>query len=143
MKSVVNSILKLALGLFLALGLVGVEAAPSAAAERLVVVHGRYAHPVRIYHPRQRLGQPLAEPRRVLHLAYFPRTYRGVAFVRGPHAYRRPYFHSRRYAHTRSHVRRHAHVHRHRYAHRRWVRHAASCPVVNRFGIVVAFASGC
>jgi hypothetical protein len=137
-----NSILKLALGLFLALGLAGLEAAPSQAAERVVVVQGRHAHVVRIYHPRQRLGQPLAEPRRVLHLAYFPRTYRGVAFVRGPHAYRRAYYRPHRYAHVR-HVRRHAHIQRHRYAHRHWTRHAASCPVVNRFGIVVAFARGC
>jgi hypothetical protein len=135
-----NSILKLALGLFLALGLAGLEAAPSVAAERVVVVQGRYAHTVRIHHPRQRLGQPLAEPRRVLHLAYFPRTYRGVAFVRGPYAYRRTYFPARRYAHTRTHLRRH--VHRYRHAHHRWAGRPA-CPVVNKFGIVVAFARGC
>ncbi|MDF2118734.1 hypothetical protein PY365_24490 [Roseiarcaceae bacterium H3SJ34-1] len=134
-------ILKVALGLFLALGLA--EAAPSQAAERVVIVQSRYAHTVLIQHPRQRLGQPLAEPRRVLHLAYFPRTYRGVAYVRGPHAYRRVYFHTRRYAHVRPYVRRHARVHKYRYTHRRWTRHAAACPVVNRFGIVVAFAPGC
>jgi hypothetical protein len=137
-----NSILKLAFGLFLALGLAGLEAAPSVAAERVVVVQGRYAPAVWIHHPRQRLGQPLAEPRRVLHLAYFPRTYRGVAYVRGPHAYRRTYFHTRRYALGRTHVRPHAHVHRYRHTYHRWAGRPA-CPVVNRFGIVVAFARGC
>lgn len=140
-----GSILKLVFGLFLALGWAGVHTTPSQAAERVVVVQGRHAHVVRIYQPRQRLGQPLAEPRPILHLAYFPRTYRGVAYVRGPHAERSTYYHPRRYAHVRRHVhvRRPAHVRRYRPAQRHWARHVASCPVVNRFGIVVAFARGC
>jgi len=154
-----KSILKVALGLFLAFGLVGLEARTSIAAERVVVVQGHYVHhskvryahsvrhvhSVRIYGQRQNLGQPLVEPHgRILHLAYFPRTYRGVAFVRGPFAHRRAYYHARRYVHVRHHhhVRRHARVHKYRHVHHRWASRAA-CPVVNRFGIVVAFARGC
>jgi len=134
-----NSILKLAFGLFLAIGWAGLAATPSQAAEGVVVVQGRHTDVVRIRQPRQRLGQPLAEPRPVWHLAYFPRTYRGVAYVRGPYARRRAYVHRHTYVHTR----RYAHIRKYRHAPRRWIRHAATCPVVNRFGIVVAFARGC
>jgi hypothetical protein len=153
-----NSMLKVVFGLFLAIGLVGIEAAPSVAAERVVVVQGRYAHSkvrpahslrhvhsVRIYGQRQNLGRPLVEPHgRILHLAYFPRTFHGAAFVRGPYAHRHAYYHSRRYVHVRHHhhARRHARVHRHRHVHHRWASRPA-CPVVNRFGTVVAFARGC